>query len=42
MKVTDSNNNYIIHVQAQGQGDIQTTGTLYTGIFITSSKGLQV
>ena len=29
---------YTLHFQTQGQGDIQTTGTFYTGIFITSSK----
>ena len=33
--------NYALHLQTQGQGDIQTTGTFYTGIFITSSKACE-
>lgn len=37
-EVTARDANYTLRFQTQGQGDIQTTGTFYTGIFITSSK----
>lgn len=33
--------NYTLHFQTQGQGDIQTTGTFYAGIFITCSKACE-
>ena len=40
-KVAARDAKYTLHFQTQGQGDIQTTGTFYTGIFITSSKACE-
>lgn len=37
-KVAARDAGYALYVQTQGQGDIQTTGTFNTGIFITSSQ----
>lgn len=40
-KVAARDAKYTLYFQTQGQGDIQTTGTFYTGIFITSSKACE-
>lgn len=40
-KVAARDANYTLYFQTQGQGDIQTTGTFYTGIFITYSKACE-
>lgn len=38
-KVAATDANYTLHFQTQGQGDIQTTGTFYPGIFYHPFKG---